>query len=53
MSRSIAIPGLTDGDNPIPAASVVGNILMSGAILGMRPDRRAWGHARRHDAVAV
>ena len=35
--RVIEIPGLTHGNNPIPLASVVGNLLMSGAIAGQEP----------------
>lgn len=41
MQRSIRVPGLTHGANPIPSASVVGNILMSGAIFGMDPQTGA------------
>src|SRR5260221_95234 len=35
--RSIEIPGLNHGPNPIPAASVVGNLLVSGGISGQEP----------------
>lgn len=41
MRRSITIPGLAHGTNPIPAASVVGNVLMTGAIFGMDPSTKA------------
>ncbi len=34
MRRSITIDGFSHGNNPVPAASVVGNILMTGAIFG-------------------
>jgi 2-iminobutanoate/2-iminopropanoate deaminase len=39
MSRrkSIEIEGLSHGNNPIPLASVVGNLLISGGIMGQEP----------------
>ncbi len=37
MAKSIYIPGMHAGQ-PIPAAAVVGNILMSGGITGLDPD---------------
>ena len=33
--RSIDIPGLSHGPNPIPQASVVGNLLVSGGVMGV------------------
>lgn len=36
--RSIDIPGLSHGPNPIPQAAVVGNLLVSGGVMGMEPD---------------
>lgn len=38
MRRSIIVDGFRHGDNPVPAACVVGNILMSGAIFGIDPE---------------
>lgn len=35
--RSIEVPGLGHGDIPIPQASVVGRLLMSGGVNGMDP----------------
>lgn len=35
--RSIDIPGLSHGPNPIPQAAVVGNLLVSGGVMGMEP----------------
>ncbi len=35
--RSITIPGFQHGQQPIPAASLVGNILMTGGIHGLDP----------------
>jgi 2-iminobutanoate/2-iminopropanoate deaminase len=35
--KSIEVPGLHHGANPIPVASVVGNLLVSGGISGMDP----------------
>lgn len=35
--RSIEIPGLSHGNNPIPMACVVGNLLVSGGIMGQEP----------------
>ncbi len=35
--KSIEIPGLSHGANPIPMASVVGNLLVSGGIMGQEP----------------
>lgn len=37
MPRSITIDGLSHGNNPVPAAAVIGNLLMSGAIFGTDP----------------
>lgn len=37
MPRSITIEGLSHGSNPVPAAAVIGNLLMSGAIFGTDP----------------
>lgn len=39
MSRrkSIEIPGLSHGNNPIPQASLMGNLLISGGISGQEP----------------
>lgn len=38
LRKSIVVPGLGHGGNPIPVASVIGDMLMSGAIFGT--DRR-------------
>ena len=35
MRRSVYVEGLGHGDNPIPAAAVVGSLLMSGGISGV------------------
>ncbi len=35
MRRSIIIEGFSHGDNPVPAACIVGNTLMSGALFGL------------------
>jgi enamine deaminase RidA (YjgF/YER057c/UK114 family) len=37
MRKSINIAGFSHGKNPVPAASVIGNLLMSGAIFGTDP----------------
>lgn len=37
MRKSINIAGFSHGQNPIPAASVIGNLLMTGAIFGTDP----------------
>lgn len=37
MRRSIYIEGFSHGNNPVPAASVIGNTLMTGAIFGTDP----------------
>lgn len=34
MAQSIYVDGLVHGDNPIPAAAVVGSLLMSGGVSG-------------------
>lgn len=34
MRRSICIEGFSHGNNPVPAASVIGNTLMTGAVFG-------------------
>lgn len=34
MRRSIYIEGFSHGKNPVPAASVIGNTLMTGAVFG-------------------
>jgi 2-iminobutanoate/2-iminopropanoate deaminase len=36
--KSIVVPGLHHGGQPIPVASVVGNTLVSGGIMGMDPE---------------
>lgn len=38
MRRSIHIEGFGHGGNPIPAASVLRGVLVSGAIFGMEPE---------------
>lgn len=38
MRKSITIEGFSHGKNPVPAASVIGNLLMTGAIFGTEPD---------------
>ena len=37
MRRSVMVEGFSHGPNPTPAASVVGNVLISGAIFGVNP----------------
>jgi enamine deaminase RidA (YjgF/YER057c/UK114 family) len=37
MRRSIYVEGFSHGQNPVPAASVIGNLLMTGAIFGSDP----------------
>lgn len=37
MRKSITIEGFSHGKNPVPAASVIGNLLMTGAIFGTDP----------------
>jgi len=37
MRKSITIEGFSHGKNPVPAASVIGNQLMTGAIFGTDP----------------
>lgn len=37
MRRSVMVEGFSHGINPTPAASVVGNVMMSGAIFGIDP----------------
>ncbi len=37
MRKSINIQGFSHGKNPVPAASVIGNLLMTGAIFGTDP----------------
>ena len=37
MRKSIEIEGFSHGRNPVPAASVIGNLLMTGAIFGTDP----------------
>lgn len=37
MRKSIYIEGFSHGQNPVPAASVIGNFLMTGAIFGTDP----------------
>lgn len=37
MKTSIYLDALNHGDNPIPAACMVGNVLASGALFGMDP----------------
>lgn len=37
MRKSIVIPGFGHGSNPVPAASVLDKLLMSGALFGMDP----------------
>lgn len=37
MRKSIVIEGFSHGNNPVPAASVIGNLLMTGAIFGTDP----------------
>ena len=39
--RSIEIDGFGHGTNPIPAASRVGNIVMTGGVYGLDPQSRA------------
>ncbi|OLO39011.1 hypothetical protein BTR23_10765 [Alkalihalophilus pseudofirmus] len=36
--KSVVVPGLHHGGQPIPVASVVDNILISGGIMGMDPE---------------
>lgn len=38
MRRSIYIEGFSHGSNPVPAASVMGHTLMTGAIFGTVPE---------------
>lgn len=37
MRRSIYIEGFSHGNNPVPAASVIGHTLMTGAVFGTDP----------------
>jgi enamine deaminase RidA (YjgF/YER057c/UK114 family) len=37
MRKSIVIEGFSHGKNPVPAGSVIGNLLMTGAIFGTDP----------------
>lgn len=37
MRKSITIDGFSHGQNPVPAASLIGNQLMTGAIFGTDP----------------
>lgn len=37
MRKSITIDGFSHGKNPVPAGSVIGNLLMTGAIFGTDP----------------
>ena len=37
MRKSIDIEGFSHGKNPVPAGSVIGNLLMTGAIFGTDP----------------
>lgn len=37
MRKSITIEGFSHGQNPVPAGSVIGNLLMTGAIFGTDP----------------
>ena len=37
MRKSITIDGFSHGQNPVPAGSVIGNLLMTGAIFGSDP----------------
>ncbi len=37
MRKSITIEGFSHGKNPTPAASLIGNLLMTGAIFGSDP----------------
>jgi enamine deaminase RidA (YjgF/YER057c/UK114 family) len=37
MRKSINIEGFAHGNNPVPAGSVIGNLLMTGAIFGTDP----------------
>ncbi len=37
MRKSICIEGFAHGKNPVPAASVIGNLLATGAIFGTDP----------------
>lgn len=39
--RSIEVEGLAHGANPIPQAAVVGNLLISGGIMGQEPGSHA------------
>jgi len=39
--RSIEVEGFSHGTNPIPAASRVGNIVMTGGVYGLDPATRA------------
>ncbi|MBL0945151.1 MAG: RidA family protein [Hydrogenophaga sp.] len=59
VRRSIDIDGFGHGNNPVPAASLLGGLLVSGAIFGMDPTTRKivpglqaqcdlmFGHAQR------
>ena len=37
MRKSINVAGFAHGKNPVPAGSVIGNLLMTGAIFGTEP----------------
>lgn len=37
MRKSVVIDGFSHGKNPVPAGSVIGNLLMTGAIFGTDP----------------
>jgi len=38
VRRSIEVPGFSHGGQPIPAASRVGNIIMTGGVYGLDPE---------------